>query len=668
MATMSLSNEHIVLEPNLESHNVDVAALLEAWDVLAPVAVEVSIKQRANLWEFAGEECLLFAAIQRKVKPDKQEEQPQIEDEDSPFSPLPPVQPQSRCLFNPCNVLAASSVNDARPRPFLQQRPPPIPEQLWDSPTRQFYEHFHAQSLTRDLEMSNRSRDLINAVFGSETDRDHAGAPLGFETDANHVYAQPPSPWDVPILKADFSPGPVRVFPNDYPPVWNTAVSNPARASSADYPAWAAHPSTPTHIPSQQTPGRHQTSPNNPDPSLARNRTPLQPLSTVRSQNQQPQSTHPTLETAGILYVAPTPYASTVSVTVALRPSARGKGLASHATRVALGWAFDALGMHKVTAELMSSPDRAAALRLFTAAGFEQEGTRRRAVMNANGQWKNVVCLGMLDTEWVVRGGRKGTGARESAWDELLARHQKEREELLAWEERERLGKLQRTASVETIKEQVCSEGRCDALASAARVSMGPEAGAGSSARSSVGPFESAQPSPVVSPSPNYARGGLDPDKAVLHPPFPSPPQRILGNKLQWSQWLPEYDSAPASPAASESSRGAFSFVDPTSESRSASPDSPPRPPRRKKGKAKAKATQRGSTVPGPTATLLEPGSVPPSSTSLAFAWDELERALLDPDLPSPASGKTPLPHGHALPEHPAGGSASASDSEWDLV
>lgn len=81
--------------------------------------------------------------------------------------------------------------------------------------------------------------------------------------------------------------------------------------------------------------------------------------------------------------------------------------------------------------------------------GFGHEGTRRRALFSAtDGTWKDVTYLAMLDTEWMMRAFF--TPAPKSIWDELFARHERERRELLQWEDTK--ARLKRTSSMETVR------------------------------------------------------------------------------------------------------------------------------------------------------------------------------------------------------------------------
>jgi ribosomal-protein-alanine N-acetyltransferase len=60
-----------------------------------------------------------------------------------------------------------------------------------------------------------------------------------------------------------------------------------------------------------------------------------------------------------------------------LAPRARGRGLAPAALRLAAGWLFDECGLERV--ELLTEPDNEPMLRAARAAGFVEEGMKRRS-------------------------------------------------------------------------------------------------------------------------------------------------------------------------------------------------------------------------------------------------------------------------------------------------
>ncbi|KAI6158194.1 hypothetical protein BKA82DRAFT_4068355 [Pisolithus tinctorius] len=169
----------------------------------------------------------------------------------------------------------------------------------------------------------------------------------------------------------------------------------------------------------------------------------------------QPPSDDP----IGLVYVHSGPGnipAREVNVGIVISPEKRRKGYAREAMVLALGWVFDELKFHRAQAAIMDMADKDRALLFFTSIGFSHEGIRRRSIYQSgmdgeNGVWKDVTYLAMLDTEWVVRKSLLARGAPSTLWEELFNRHSSEREKLASWEERH--GRLQRTASMETIRE-----------------------------------------------------------------------------------------------------------------------------------------------------------------------------------------------------------------------
>jgi len=77
-------------------------------------------------------------------------------------------------------------------------------------------------------------------------------------------------------------------------------------------------------------------------------------------------------------------------------PDARGKGLAADASRLLLGYAFGALGLHRVYLHVFA--DNEPALRLYEWLGFKTEGCLRQHA-SKGGQLKDVIVMAILATE-----------------------------------------------------------------------------------------------------------------------------------------------------------------------------------------------------------------------------------------------------------------------------
>lgn len=189
---------------------------------------------------------------------------------------------------------------------------------------------------------------------------------------------------------------------------------------------------------------------------------------------------HFTKTFVGIIYFLPHPqYPSEVSLGLALLPDHCNRGIGPRAVLQVLEMAFDQFAFHRVCAAIVDGPTREHANRMFVALGFAHEGIRRRAIMSAGpGQnentWRDVHHLGLLDTDWAVCGGgqtllnildssanindtgnNEETGkakakAKRTRWDEMFTRHQREREELIGFDDRDKV--LKRTLSTETLR------------------------------------------------------------------------------------------------------------------------------------------------------------------------------------------------------------------------
>ncbi|WP_420454901.1 GNAT family N-acetyltransferase [Rubrivirga sp.] len=82
-----------------------------------------------------------------------------------------------------------------------------------------------------------------------------------------------------------------------------------------------------------------------------------------------------------------------------VRPEAAGRGLATDAVRTALRFAVDAMGVHRVEADV--DPDNAASIRLLTGLGFAFEGRLRDRWFTFFGEWKDTAMYGLLAPDLV---------------------------------------------------------------------------------------------------------------------------------------------------------------------------------------------------------------------------------------------------------------------------
>ncbi|KIK70209.1 hypothetical protein GYMLUDRAFT_34698 [Collybiopsis luxurians FD-317 M1] len=171
----------------------------------------------------------------------------------------------------------------------------------------------------------------------------------------------------------------------------------------------------------------------------------------------------------GFIYLVPSqtpPYPpgslGELSVGLILKEEYHLRGLAGEALELVLDQAFTTMNCHRVQAALLDSPLKDRVMRLFMSRQFLHEGRRRRSFFSLiEQQWRDTTCLALLDTDWLIRTSRLTTVLPRTLWDEMLWRHERERDQLLRWEQEqaEPFGGipkwLKRTSSMETVRVNV---------------------------------------------------------------------------------------------------------------------------------------------------------------------------------------------------------------------
>ncbi|KAJ7487796.1 hypothetical protein FB451DRAFT_1390783 [Mycena latifolia] len=163
-----------------------------------------------------------------------------------------------------------------------------------------------------------------------------------------------------------------------------------------------------------------------------------------------------TKKAIGLIYLASSPLAPSpidqvgeLNLGIILDAAHRGQGYAREAIRLVVKHAFDVRHCHRIQASLLRSSTKDRMVSLLTHLRFGHEGTKRRAFFNPMmAEWQDVTTLAILDTDWAMRSLYKS--APKSLWDELFLRHERERDELLRWEETQQ--RLKRTNSMETLR------------------------------------------------------------------------------------------------------------------------------------------------------------------------------------------------------------------------
>lgn len=85
---------------------------------------------------------------------------------------------------------------------------------------------------------------------------------------------------------------------------------------------------------------------------------------------------------------------------IALAPGAAGRGYGTEAIRLVLGFAFETVGLHRVSLEVYDFNSRAR--RAYEKCGFTAEGVLRDA-LRWEGKWHDAVVMAILAPQWRLR-------------------------------------------------------------------------------------------------------------------------------------------------------------------------------------------------------------------------------------------------------------------------
>jgi len=155
----------------------------------------------------------------------------------------------------------------------------------------------------------------------------------------------------------------------------------------------------------------------------------------------------------GLITLHSTLSADDLNLSVAVLPPFESDGIATHLVSHVLEVAFQRLNSHRVQARVVHSSahpaQTARAVGIFIHLGFVHEGVRRRAALHpTEGRWSDVTVLALSDLDWFSR--TRVAALKGTLWDEMFARHQRDREILLRMEGS--IG-LKGTPSIETTRD-----------------------------------------------------------------------------------------------------------------------------------------------------------------------------------------------------------------------
>jgi RimJ/RimL family protein N-acetyltransferase len=83
-----------------------------------------------------------------------------------------------------------------------------------------------------------------------------------------------------------------------------------------------------------------------------------------------------------------------------IRPDAWGRGITTQAVRLLLGFGFDVLGLHRISA--VHHPDNIGSGRVMQKVGMRHEGVFRDHML-VHGAWRNSVAYAILEPDWRAR-------------------------------------------------------------------------------------------------------------------------------------------------------------------------------------------------------------------------------------------------------------------------
>ncbi|KAH7098112.1 acyl-CoA N-acyltransferase [Auriculariales sp. MPI-PUGE-AT-0066] len=92
------------------------------------------------------------------------------------------------------------------------------------------------------------------------------------------------------------------------------------------------------------------------------------------------------------------------SIAISLVRELQGRGFGTEVMRWLLEHSFNQLGLHRLSLDVLANNERAVAV--YKKVGFVEEG-RRRKVIWLDGDWIDIVSMGLLDEEW--RAGKAQT-------------------------------------------------------------------------------------------------------------------------------------------------------------------------------------------------------------------------------------------------------------------
>jgi RimJ/RimL family protein N-acetyltransferase len=90
---------------------------------------------------------------------------------------------------------------------------------------------------------------------------------------------------------------------------------------------------------------------------------------------------------------------------ILIGPAGQNRGLGTEATRLIIGYAFEYLGLHRITLEVYAFNPRAR--RVYEKVGFQVEGVLRESLRYED-EWVDATLMSILASEWPPNGASQG--------------------------------------------------------------------------------------------------------------------------------------------------------------------------------------------------------------------------------------------------------------------
>ncbi|KAF7300603.1 hypothetical protein HMN09_00945500 [Mycena chlorophos] len=435
MHPLRLIGDKVLISVGLEGQDNNFDTLSRLWEQLQASAYEPASQPEADVVSFA-QGCVLFGVISKKFEPEQSKVTSDIMAESNPFNVVKPEPEKTKALFqNEWDEVKRGGVASSNgtgggfrdAASFMQ---------WWTS--RVASTSTNETEVTQKLEerkMVSLDMEDLSAVWktaqsskNTAADKE-ASSPRPAEAENSQLKHDPPA---MPLRIVIPPTKPKDVALKDIP---SRSITEATAASGSQ--SWATHSTNWPTI----------------DPGFKFNAERV-------FMDRHPVPT----DVLGVVYLIASPFGMApagqlpeLNLGVVIDERNQSNGYATEAVRLVVAEAFENLRAHRIQATLIGGGHTArdSMTSILARTWFSHEGISRRAFYNPLlHEWQDVARFGIVDTDWAMRGFWKP--APRTLWDELLERHERERAELLRWDEDKGLPRVvKKSTSLETLRARV---------------------------------------------------------------------------------------------------------------------------------------------------------------------------------------------------------------------